>query len=366
MTTKNFKRKLTAILSADVKGYSRPWVKMNLQLSRHSYIVYQGAVMKNTVFGLLFLTVVILVVFSNSLVASDRSLKIAMILWRGETQAEQGFKDGLKELGYSVQYSIMNAGQDRKKVGRLLSKLNPKFDEFDYVYTFGTTVSRITQVIVNDRVPQIFNVVTDPVRAGIVQSMESSGGNISGVSSAIPISVQIKSALEVIKFNRLGIFFNPREKNSMITRNELYDIAKNFDFEVIDLRSPPAQNMLQENLQKLIDKSIDVDAVYLPSDSFLVSNAKLIGSRLRTAKVKSIGAIKSFIENGAFMGVIVDYYKLGRTVARIVDRHQKGEKLQDIPIEKVEEPYLVINKTTSHLLNINISEAVMKEAIIVK
>jgi len=322
--------------------------------------------MKNTVPRLLFLTIVILLVFSNSLLASDKRLKIAMILWRGETQAESGFKDGLKELGYSVEYIIMNAGQDIKKLGRLLSKLKSKFDEFDYIYTFGTTVSRRTRVIVNDRVPQIFNVVTDPVGAGIVQGMESSGGNISGMSNAIPTAVQIESALGVIKFNKLGIFFNPREKNSMITRKELYNVAKDFDFEVIDLRSPPVQKMLQENLQKVIDKSILVDAVYLPSDSFLVSNAELIGSQLRAAKVKSIGAIKSFIENGALMGVVIDYYQLGRTVARIVDRHQKGEKLQNIPIEKVEEPYLVINKTTSDILNINIPEAVLKKAIIVE
>ena len=322
--------------------------------------------MKNIVFRLLFLILVTLLVFSNSLLAGEKSLKIAMILWRGETRAESGFIDGLKELGYPVEYIIINAGQDIKKLGLLLSKIKPKFDEFDYIYTFGTTVSRRTRVIVNDRVPQIFNVVTDPVGAGIVQGMESSGGNISGMSDAIPISVQIKSALEVIKFNKLGIFFNPREKNSMIIRKELYNIAKDFDFEVIDLRSPPVQKMLQENLQKVIDKSILVDAVYLPSDSFLVSNAELIGSKLRAAKVKSIGAVKNFIENGALMGVVFDNYQLGRTVASIVDRHQKGEKLQNIPIAKVEKPYLVINKTTSDILNIKIPEAVLKKATIVE
>ena len=146
----------------------------------------------------------------------------------------------------------------------------------------------------------------------------------------------------------------------------MYDVAKHFDFEVIDLRSPPAEEMLQENLQKLIDGSFIVDAVYLPADSFLASNAKMIGSRLRTAKVKSIAATKIFIESGALMGVVTDYYKLGKTVARIVDRHQKGEKLQNISIEKVENPYLVINKTTSDILNISIPEAVMKKAIIVE
>jgi len=322
--------------------------------------------MKSRAFRFFSITVVVLLVLSNSLLASDSRLNIAMILWRGETRAEQGFKDGLKELGYTVKYRIFDAGQDRKKLGQILSKLKPKFNEFDYIYTFGTTVSRRTRVILKDQVPQIFNVVTDPVGAGIVQSLKSSGGNISGMSGAIPISIQIKSALDVIKFGKLGLFFNPREKNSMIIREELYEVARQLDIEVADLRSPPAQEMLQENLRKLIDQSIDVDAVYLPSDSFLASNAELIGSCLRTAKVKSIASTKRFIEYGALIGVVTDYYDLGKNVAKIVDRHQKGEKLQNIPIEKVENPYLVINKTTRNILNISIPEAVMKKAIIVE
>ena len=66
------------------------------------------------------------------------------------------------------------------------------------------------------------------------------------------------------------------------------------------------------------------------------------------------------------MGVVFDYYQLGRTVARIVARHQIGEKRQNRPIAPVEEPYLLINKTTSDILNINIPEAVLKKATIVE
>jgi len=298
--------------------------------------------------------------------ASGRNLKIAMILWRGETQAENGFKDGLKQLGYLADYTILNADQDIKKLGVSLSALAPEIDEFDYIYTFGTTVSRRTQVVVNDRIPQVFNVVTDPVGAGIVTSMASSGGNISGVSDAISVSSQLKRSLEVMKFKRLGIFFNPREKNSMITRAKIYAVAKDYGLEVIDLRSPPKQKILQENLHKLIDKSIDVDAVYLPQDSFLVSNAKLIGAQLRAAKLKSIGSVRNFIEHGVLVGVVVDYYQLGKAVARIIDRHQKGESLQGIPIQKAERPYLIINKTTSDLLDMKLSEAILKKAAIVE
>lgn len=322
--------------------------------------------MKKIFISSMFLGLAVLLAPNNAVFAGSKDINVAMILWRGETKAEMGFKEGLKELGYSVQYTTMNAGQDRKKLGYLLrEELKPKLKEFDYIYTFGTTVSKFTKAIVQDQVPQVFNIVAAPVRAGIVQKMESSGGNISGVSNGIPLSLQIETALQVTKFKRLGLIFNPREKNSMAIRQRLHEISKAFGVELLDLRSPPAQDSLQGNLQKLKDKSIVVDAVYLPQDSFVVSNAALIGSELRAAKVKSIGSIKKYIDKGALMGVVPDYYELGKAAAAIVDRHQKGQKLQDIPIHTPKTPTLVINKTTSQALKVKVPEELLARAMFV-
>lgn len=323
--------------------------------------------MQQQMLGAMFLAVVIALASSNGLFAGSKNLKIAMILWRGETEGEKGFKDGLKALGYSVDYTTMTAGQDRKELGRLLrEELEPKINDFDYIYTFGTTTSQMTRDFVKDRVPQVFNIVADPVGAGIVQGMESPGGNISGASHGIPTLLQIETALKIIQFKRLGILFNPREKNSMVERQRLHDIAEKFRFEVVDLRSPPAQDALEQNLQALIEKSVVVDAVYLPLDSYMQSNAKLIVSKLRDAKVKSIGTAKDYTENGALIGVVPDYYELGKAVSSIVDRHQKGERLHNIPIEITKEPTLMINKTTADLLQITIPEDVLQRAVLVE
>jgi putative ABC transport system substrate-binding protein len=321
--------------------------------------------MKKILIGSMSLALIISLTLSNSAFAAGKPLRIAMLLWRGETKAERGFKDGLKGLGYSVEYTIMNAGQDRKELRRILNnEIAPKLNDLDYIYTFGTTVSKMTKIFIQDRVPQLFNIVFAPVEAGIVRSMEKTGGNISGATNVVPASVRIEAALKIIQFKRLGLLFNPREKNSMIQREELYNVAKKFRFEVVDLRSPPALDTLKKNLQKLIDKTVVVDAVYLPNDSFLISKAELIGAQLRVARVKSIGSIRDFIDNGVLIGVVLDYYKLGRAVATIADRHQKGESLGEIPVQQVE-PTLMINKTTSDMLNFSIPEALQGKAIIV-
>ncbi len=154
--------------------------------------------MKKVFFGWIFLAVFFLPTFANEVLAGAKTLKIAMVLWRGETEAEKGFQQGLKEFGYSVQYTVMNAGQDRTELGRLLREnLEPKLDTFDYIYVFGTTVASATKSIVQDKVPQIFNIVADPVGAGLVQSAESSGGNIAGVTNEIPLSLQLQTALKI-------------------------------------------------------------------------------------------------------------------------------------------------------------------------
>jgi putative ABC transport system substrate-binding protein len=278
-----------------------------------------------------------------------KELNIALLLWRGETMAEKGFIDGLREFGYTTEFSTFDVSQDLTKLGNALSYIASQSDAFDYVYTFGTTISRRTQIIINNKIPQLFNVVTDPVGAGIM------GGNISGASDAVPVSKLLEIINELFRFQKLGLFFNPREKNSMLSRKEIYTRAKVLGIEVVDFRSPPVEQILHQNLQKLADNPAMIDAVYLPSDSFLVSNATLIGARLQSLKILSFGSVRNYIEAGVLMGFVVDYYELGKSVAAIVDRNQRGEALQQIPVVRADFT-LMINQTTSDLLGVKIPE----------
>jgi putative ABC transport system substrate-binding protein len=295
---------------------------------------------------------------------SMKELSIAMVLWRGETRAEEGFKAGMKALGYSVHYTHLDAGQDVKKLGLLLHDISQTVEQYDYIYTFGTTVSRRAKVIINGRAPQIFNAVTDPVGAGIVESIESPGHFIGGASDAVPSSLQVKGILEVMKINRLGLFFNPREKNSMLIRSEFYQHARNNNFEIIDFRSPPVGNLLEQNLQRIIDNPTLVDAVFFPSDSFLASKADYIGSKLKEVRIASFCSLKDYIEGGLLMGFVVDYFRLGKDAASIIDKHQKGTKFPDIPIVLPSEYPLYINIATKEFLGLSLPESLIEKSVI--
>jgi putative ABC transport system substrate-binding protein len=151
-----------------------------------------------------------------------------------------------------------------------------------------------------------------------------------------------------------------------LVREGLKELAASRHLEIVDLRSPPALDSLKENLRKLKDKSIIVDAVYLPPDSFLTSNSKLIGSELRTARIPTIASVDTFIGEGALIGLVPDRDEIGKAAARILDQHQKGRKLQSIPVYTQKDPQLMINVTTARALNVDIPKELLAKALIVK
>ncbi len=163
----------------------------------------------------------------------------------------------------------------------------------------------------------------------------------------------------------MAVFFNPREQQSLVFKKTLTEVGKEMDFEVVPLRSPPVSQTLEYNLNKLLKKEVDVDSVYLPADSFLISHAPLIAAQLIKTRLVSVGANRNFVQAGITIGTLPSYYKLGRLAAQVVDRHQKGEKISDIPVMTDENPQLLLNMTTVKKLALKIPDELLKASIIV-
>lgn len=302
-----------------------------------------------------------------ALAKEGKSLKVAMILWRGETPAERGLKEGLKELGYSVEYVTYDVDQDKERLAEVLrNQILPNVGEFDYVYCFGTTVTKMAKSLLQDKVPLFFNGVTAPVEAELIDSTKVPGGNISGVTNAIDVDQQMGQARKLVPFKKLGVMFNPREKNSMLRAEEVSTLCGKMDFQVVELNVSPERHQLERTLQRLLSKEIDVDAVFIVSDSYLISEAKLIGDKLREAKIPALAAQKESIEGGALLGFVPDYIDLGKMAAQIVDQNQKGRKMGEIPIAASSNPKLVINKKTCDLLGIQLPQEMAKSALIIE
>ena len=315
---------------------------------------------------ILLLAVILTALPWSSLFAKDQELAIAMFLWLGETEAEKGFKEGLYERGYRVNYTQFDLDQDLKRLGEALNQVTSDIDRYDYIYTFGTTVSRRTKLVINERIPHLFTAVTDPVGSGIISSLDTTDENIAGATDLVPLTMQISEIQQVVEVKKLGLFFNPREKNSMLIREELYRLANQNDFQIVDFRSPPQGDFLLKNLNRLIDSPGLVDAVFIPSDSYLNSQAQLIGEKLLEAQVAGFSSLKELIENGVMMGVVIDYFQLGKALAESIDHHQKHGEFQNNPVLKAEQYDWLINVRTQNKLGVKLSDEVRNRSTFIE
>ncbi len=237
--------------------------------------------MNKTSLGSMLLALAIMLIPVGVTLAAEKQLKIAMVQWTGDTRACIGFRDGLKELGYAVEYTMLNAEQNRTKLGHILREtLQPRLKEFAYVYTYGTTVTKATKQVLNNQAPQIFAIVLDPVGAGIVPSLESSGANITGATNGVSLASQLDTALTIAKFKTLGFLFNSREKNSNLIRKQLRELAASRQIEMIDLRSPPAMDSLKK-------KSAEIEGQVQSSRCYLYSLRKLHAHQCRADRFRA-------------------------------------------------------------------------------
>lgn len=148
--------------------------------------------------------------------------------------------------------------------------------------------------------------------------------------------------------------------------NELREIAKKMNFKLTEFRTAPEVDSLNSTLEEVASQSDKIDSVCLPLDSFLVSNANTISDKLKKEGLPSIGAQKDYIDAGTLMGLVPDYYKLGQEAALILNKCEKGEKLENIPVVTEDNPKMIVNRTTKNFFKIEIPSELSTQVVYVE
>ncbi|AMC36962.1 hypothetical protein VN23_03415 [Janthinobacterium sp. B9-8] len=274
--------------------------------------------------------------------ASAHALKIAMVLWRGETAAEQGFRDELKKLGLKPVMTVFNANQDRTALATMLrTKLEPHLASYDYVYSFGTTATLMSKSLLLGRKPLIFNAVYDPIGAGIVSVNKEDNKMVAGVSNMVFLPLQMSNARKYLpKGSKMLLPVNPRERNTQLIAEQLKSVAADYQWALETWRINPDKALLKTELLRL-QQDAKESVVFIPADSYLISVAPELMRALNEVRIASICSIEAFILYHCTVGTVSDYRVQGMLAARIIAMHQKGTALQDIPVQYDPNPRLI-------------------------
>ena len=317
--------------------------------------------MKKNIICILTLFSIFLVTGMSTTVYA-KSVKGLFIYWRGETDCAKGLKKGLADLGYNLAVTEFDSERDKKKLENFLASLDET--KYDFVYTFGTTASLMTAAKVKNT-PVLFGIVTTPVKSGLIKSWESSGNNVTGVSHAIPYKDQVRFIQDLGSFKKVGLIYNPQEKNAMIAQKELTDILGQNGGELVS-----AQASKKEEIKAAVNSIIAAkpDIVYLPSDSFVQTNSGEIISPLTSSKIPTYGALEKLVKAGAMIGIVTSYEMVGKELAGKADKILKGQSPSQVPssILPLEQQTILVNAKTVEALGIELPYDILSVAKLVE
>lgn len=273
-------------------------------------------------------------------------------------QIVENIQARLKEIGdekgvaFDVFYDNCNADAN------LLTQIISNFiaDDVDIMIGVATPVAMAMQAATEDNgIPVVFAAVSDPVGAGLVESMEAPGSNVTGTSDY----------LDTAAVMQLITAADPDAKNIAL----LYDIGQDSSTAAI----AHAKEYLDANgiayggytgttvdevtlaVQALIADG--VDAVFTPTDNTIMKSELSIYEMLQEAGIPHYTGADSFALNGAFLGYGVDYAALGvETASMAASIALDGAKPADTAVKTFDNGCATINTETCEKLGFNYDE----------
>ncbi len=301
---------------------------------------------------------------SNSAPASDadgKTVKVGICNYVDDASLNQiveNIQARLKEIGdekgvaFDVSYDNCNADAN------LLTQIISNFiaDDVDIMIGVATPVAMAMQAATEDNgIPVVFAAVSDPVGAGLVESMEAPGSNVTGTSDY----------LDTAAVMQLITAADPDAKNIAL----LYDIGQDSSTAAI----AHAKEYLDANgiaygeytgttvdevtlaVQALIADG--VDAVFTPTDNTIMKSELSIYEMLQEAGIPHYTGADSFALNGAFLGYGVDYAALGVETANMAASIAlDGAKPAETAVKTFDNGCATINTETCEKLGFNYDE----------
>ncbi|MCP4577869.1 MAG: hypothetical protein GY846_16470 [Deltaproteobacteria bacterium] len=131
-----------------------------------------------------------------------------------------------------------------------------------------------------------------------------------------------------------------------------------------------AQASTKEEINEAVSKIIAAkpDMVYLPSDSFVQTNANDIITPLTSSKIPTYGALEKLVKAGALIGIVASYKSVGMELAGKADKILKGEQPSQVPssILPIEQQVILVNAKTVKALDIELPYGILSIAKIIE
>ena len=209
--------------------------------------------------------------------------------------AREGFVQALKDGGYTegenLTLDVQNASGDQATATSIASNFASSQD--DLVLGIATPSAQSLARAVTDK-PVLFTAVTDPVDAGLVNSNDAPGGNVTGTTDMNPVAEQIKLVKQLKPGAKsVGIIYNPDETNSQRQVDEARRAARDEGLDVVEQTVATAAEVAQAA------EVLEADSLFVPTDNTVVAGLDAVTAAAESQRIPLIAGDLDSVERGA-------------------------------------------------------------------
>jgi putative ABC transport system substrate-binding protein len=288
---------------------------------------------------------------------SRRLVKIGALTesW-GPTPAIVGLRDGLIDLGHRENdhfvVGIRFTEGKRTELPIAARQLVERGADILVTGGGGAYEARALQAATG-RIPIVFMSGSDPVGAGLIQSLARPGGNVTGIAD---LDVELApKRLEILRELVPGLkrVFFAYAAGDPFMASELDGYREAARRLGITLVERPVHTQAEAQTALSSVQKTEAGAILSPRYLSLNIPGFIIEAGLRE-KIPTMLHASFHVEQGGLASYAADLYQLGRQAARLVERIMKGAKPAEIPVERTTRFELVVNRKTATTLGLRI------------
>jgi len=211
-------------------------------------------------------------------------------------------------------------------------------------------------------IPVVFFTGLDPVKAGLVTSLNRPGGNLTGVSllntELMPKRVELlRELLPTAKL--AGVLLNPSNPNAEEVKRGVATAARALDIQVRFFEA-----RLERDLEGafLAAAQARADGLIIGPDPLFSNYGARLTELILRHNLPTIYQFREFAAAGGLMsysGSIVEAYRqIGVYSGRIL----KGDKAGDLPIQQLTKVELIVNLKTARSLGLTVPQSLLARA----
>ena len=211
-------------------------------------------------------------------------------------------------------------------------------------------------------VPVVFTIGGDPVRFGLVKSINRPGANLTGV--LFNQNVLGAKRVELLRqiapnMSRVALLMNPANANAKVEQADAEAGAKKLGLETVTLLATNAQE-INAALEQLL--SAKADAFITATDPMLLDRREQIVSFADRHKLPAVGYVRQFAAAGALSSYGPSISWMYRQAGEYVGQILKGSNPAEMPVLQPTQFELVINLKTARAFGLNIAATFLARA----